>query len=401
MSVRPPGPRILGSPQLLLVRRRPETFLSIARRHGDLVYFKVGTRDVFLVSRPDLIERIFRDHYTHFEKDWGPRRGHSLLREGLVTSEGSVHRAQRLDYSRVFARPAVEARMGEVAQIVDAWAARQYEGARVDVFEEMSALSSTIAARVLFGCEIDFASAREAMRAIGAGFGRVMFPFAHRVRRRLAKERAAVVKFIAALRRDATDDGLLTPLLRADGDVEAQIATFIVAGQETIRIATSWAWFHLSSDESRRGALAGPDSAERSSSIERVLLESMRLHPPQWMIGRRTVAPYELDGYEVPVGGLVLICPYVIQRDARFFSDPDRFKPERWASSPPVRGTYIPFGGGPRRCIGEAFATLVSNVVLDRVSRRWTFDFERGAVGYEARLTLHPQPMPARIRAAD
>lgn len=399
MMNHPPGPRLAGTPNALFVRRRPETFLALARKYGDLVYFKVGPRDIYLVSRPDLIERIFRDHYTHFEKDWGPRRGHSVMREGLVTSEGSVHRGQRLDYSRVFARATVEERMPEVARIVDDWVARQDDGARVDVFEEMSAISSDIAAQVLFGCRVDFAMAREAMNAIGAGFGRAMFPFAHRLRRRRAEHNAAVRTMIEYVKQHATDSGLLTPLLRMDADIEAQIATFIVAGQETVRIATAWAWFHLSGDRAAQQRLAAADAGARGGFAERVLNESMRLHPPQWMIGRRTVAPYELDGHQIPVGALVLVSPYVVHRDARYFPDPARFDPDRWLVPQAVRGTFIPFGGGPRRCIGEAFATLTGTAMLARIGRRWSFAFERGSIGYDARLTLHPKPMMARVRA--
>src|SRR5688572_28817819 len=95
----PPGPQ-----GLLYLRRHPEAFLKLARKYGDLVYFKIGPREILLVSHPDLIEPILRDHYTHSEKDRGPQRGSTAFGYGILTSEGGDHRAQKHVFSRIFAR---------------------------------------------------------------------------------------------------------------------------------------------------------------------------------------------------------------------------------------------------------------------------------------------------------
>ena len=373
----PPGPR-----RVFFVRRHPETFLKLARTYGDLVHFRVGPREVFLVSRPDLIQQMFRDSYSHFEKDWGPRRGASPLGNGLLTSEGGDHRAQRMDFSRIFARPAVEARRAEVAAEIEAWSERQRDGAEIDVFHEMSAIGSAVAARVLFGCPIDADVALEAMDALGRGFGRVMFPHAHRFRVR--RDRGAkLFDLVRYVKEHATGGGLLAPRDLSDD----QLATFLVTGQETIRIATTWAWVMLSAHPGARDADA-----------HSILLESMRLYPPQWMIGRRTIAPYRFDGYEVPPGALVLTSPYVVHRDPRFFDDPLRFDPSRWQKPLAVRDAYFPFGGGARRCIGEAFATMVGTMILSQLARDWTFDCVSHDLRYDARLTLQPRRAMARLR---
>jgi cytochrome P450 len=109
--------------------------------------------------------------------------------------------------------------------------------------------------------------------------------------------------------------------------------------------------------------------------VENVIAESMRLYPPAWMIGRRAVGPQPLGDYVLPDRALVLVSPYVVQRDARSFPEPDRFLPERWtpefkASLAPF--TYFPFGGGARRCIGESFAWMELVLVLTTIAQQWT-----------------------------
>lgn len=374
---RPPGPG-----RVLLVRRHPETFVKLASRYGDIVHFQVGSRENVLVSRPDLIARIFRDSYTHFEKDWGPRRGASVFGNGLLTSEGDEHRRQRVDFSRIFARPAIEARRPAVAAAIDAWSARQHDGAEVDVFAEMSAIGTDVAARTLFGCTLDPHAMHDAMNRVGRRFRRVMFPYADRLRIK-RDSGARLYEIVRHVKENATSTGLLGGAELPDD----QLATFLVTSQETIRIATTWAWLLLSRHPELRGA-----------EPESILLESMRLYPPQWMIGRRTIAPYTLDEYEVPRGATVLLSPYVVQRDPRWFDDPLRFDPARWPIPSASRAAYFPFGGGPRRCIGESFAIAVGTMILSLLGRDWTFDCATPALRYDARLTLQPRGAMARLR---
>ena len=126
-----------------------------------------------------------------------------------------------------------------------------------------------------------------------------------------------------------------------------------------------------------------------------VVSEALRLYPPAWLIGRRALVDYELDGYTIGAGSIVIVSPYVTHHDARFYPDPFRFDPERWtperrAQRP--RYSYFPFGGGPRVCIGETFAWTEAVLVLATLARRWTM---QPLAGYEAelepRVTLRPK----------
>ena len=409
VSTRLPGPRgLLGRNHLLFLRRDPETFRALARKYGDVVYFRIGTRDVFLVSHPALIEQIFRDHYAFFEKDWGPRRGSSVFRNGLLTSEGDEHRAQRQQMAALFSRSRLDAQIPAVAAIIHSWSRKQRDGAAVDVFEQMWLLSIEIAFRVLFGSTVDPVQVRQAVDPVTRAFRRFMFPYADRIRIRRDRRRKIqqVLKDMLSRHDPARDQALLAPLTEDD----EQMATFFVAGQETIRIATSWTWFLLSSHPEAAAKLISearqPVPSDGSQSAlpfaTAVLMESMRLYPPQWMIGRRPIAPYTLDGHSLPIGALVLMSPYVVQRDERFFADSDKFVPERWLGPdgrPALRYAYFPFGGGARRCIGESFAMIVATAMLSMIARDWIFDCDESGGAFDPRLTLAPRSMPARIRA--
>jgi cytochrome P450 len=115
--------------------------------------------------------------------------------------------------------------------------------------------------------------------------------------------------------------------------------------------------------------------------VEQVITESMRLYPPAWIIGRRAVTPYEVGGFTLPARTLVLVSPYVLQRDARFFPEPAAFRPERWTPAfrqalPPF--AYFPFGGGTRRCIGESFAWMELVLVAATIGQQWRLRLEPG-----------------------
>ena len=190
---------------------------------------------------------------------------------------------------------------------------------------------------------------------------------------------------IAERRRSPGDRGdLLSMLLMAqdeedggrgmsDQQVRDEAMTIFLAGHETTANALAWTWYLLSQapeveramheeiDRVLGGRLPTMEDIPSLPYVEKVVTESMRLYPPAWIIGRRALEDYPIDGYVVPARSVVVISPYLIHRDARFFPEPDRFVPERWtpefkASLPPF--AYFPFGGGARRCIGESFAWM-------------------------------------------
>jgi len=226
---------------------------------------------------------------------------------------------------------------------------------------------------------------------------RLPVPSLRRARTARAKLDALIYAMIADRRVSGRDHGdLLSMLLSAqdeddgggmtDRQVRDEAMTLFLAGHETTANALTWTWYlvggapaveaalHAEIDRVLRGRL--PTQADIASlpTVERVVTESMRLYPPAWIIGRRALAEYPIGGYVAPARALFIMSPYILQRDARYYSEPQRFNPDRW--TPELRAAlpkfaYFPFGGGPRQCIGESFAWMELVLLVATIAQRW------------------------------
>jgi cytochrome P450 len=199
-------------------------------------------------------------------------------------------------------------------------------------------------------------------------------------RRAGARDRGDLLSMLL-LAQDEDDGGVMT-----DQQVRDEAMTIFLAGHETTANALTWTWYLLGgapgvearlADEVDR-ALKGrlPTVADISSLpyVEKVVTESMRLYPPAWIIGRRALQDYRIGDYVAPARSIMVMSPYVLHRDARYFPDPERFDPDRWtpefrSALPPF--AYCPFGGGPRRCIGESFAWMELILVAATIAQQW------------------------------
>jgi cytochrome P450 len=218
----------------------------------------------------------------------------------------------------------------------------------------------------------------------------------HRGKKRL---RQVVLDLIEERRLSGKDHGdLLSMLLLAEDEEDGrrrmtseevwdEALTFFIAGYDTIATALMWTWYLLSQHpevEARLhaevdAALAtgGPatlDDLPRLSYSEQVLSESMRIYPPTWRLVRRAIRDFPVGDHVIPAGALVVVCQYAMHRHPRYFPDPERFDPERFTSEAKAsrpRFSYFPFGGGPRRCMGEPFAMLEGVILLASIARRW------------------------------
>jgi cytochrome P450 len=183
------------------------------------------------------------------------------------------------------------------------------------------------------------------------------------------------------LAQDEDDGSVMT-----DQQVRDEAMTIFLAGHETTANALTWTWYLLSQSpdvetrvhEEVDRALGGrlPTIADIASLplVEKVVTESMRLYPPAWMIGRRAIEAYPIGDYIAPARAILVMSPYIMQRDARFYDEPERFNPDRWtpefkAALP--RFAYFPFGGGPRQCIGESFAWMELVLLVATIAQQW------------------------------
>jgi cytochrome P450 len=288
-----------------------------------------------------------------------------------------------------------------------------------DVQADMMRLTLEIVARTLFGAEIgsDSAGATAAMESLlhtsMKRMGRLIpIPYWLPTPSNLLVERAArqldeiILAIIARRRLSGGNRGdLLSMLLHAqdeesgrrmtDQQLRDEAMTLFMAGHETTANTLAWAWYLLSNHPESEAALHAeldavlgdrpPTMADlpRLEYTRLVVTETLRIYPTVWMVGRENLEPIELGGYTIPTGTTVFMPQWTIHRDARWFDEPDSFRPERWAHGvldQIHRYAYFPFGGGPRICIGNNFALMESALLLATIARRFRFRLAPGAV---------------------
>jgi cytochrome P450 len=192
-----------------------------------------------------------------------------------------------------------------------------------------------------------------------------------------------------------------------DKQVRDEALTILLAGHETTANALTWTWYLLSQspdaeaklhaelDRELAGRLPTLDDLPRLRYTEGVFAESLRLYPPAWAIGRRAKQDFSIGEYVIPARSIVLMSPWVVHRDARWFPDPLKFAPERWQTgeveSRP-KFSYFPFGGGARTCLGERFAWMEGVLVIAAIALGWRLRMAPGQqVDTRARITLRPK----------
>jgi cytochrome P450 len=413
-------------------------FERTARRYGDVALLRLGGNRVYLLNHPDFVRDVLVQEHRRFHKGRGLELARLLLGEGLLTSEEEFHRRQRrlaqpaFHHQRIAAYAAAMVRQAEqVSQRWDALAGRTDAPLVVDLHEEMMRLTLAIVAETLFGANLQ-GEAPEIGRAIGTSMElfrnflslpfapllqRLPLPSTRRFLKARARLDATIFRLIAERRAAGEDRGdLLSMLLLAqdeegtggmtDQQLRDEAMTLFLAGHETTANALTWTWYFLSRHpeiEARLHAeldavlgtrIAAAADVPRLTYTSAVLAESMRLHPPAWVIGRRAVADYEVAGYRIPPGSYVLVSQWVMHRDPRFWPDPERFDPERWteaARATRPRFAYFPFGAGPRICIGEQFAWTEGVLVLAVLARRWRGRLDPGhRIALQPSITLRP-----------
>jgi cytochrome P450 len=439
VAIDPPGPgrataraRLLG---YLAFRRDPLSYLTrLAREHGDIVYFNVGARRAYLLNHPDLVRDVLVNHQDHFHKGRALQRSKRLLGEGLLTSEGEHHRRQRRLAQPAFHKKRIESYGDVMVAYTARHTARWRDGDDVDIAREMMRLTLAIVGKTLFNADVEEDADRiaGALTEIMELFNMLVLPYSEyleklplpqtrRFERARAKLDSIIYRIVEERRRDPSDAGDLLSMLLAARDVEGdqsgmtdqqirdEVMTLTLAGHETTANALSWTWYLLAQhpeverrlhaeldevlDQGRR--LPTVEDLPRLRYTEMILSESMRLYPPAWAVGRLAIKDYEVRGYAVPAGSLVLVSQYVMHRDARFFAEPERFEPARWtpeAKEARPAYSYFPFGGGARRCVGEGFAWMEGVLLVATIASRWRMRLDSGRrVETYPRITLRPR----------
>jgi cytochrome P450 len=405
----PPGPDLSAFSALRQFRRDPIGLLTYAATFGDVTYLKLPRFPAYLLNHPDLIRDILVTGSHDFMKGPTMQAARLILGESLLTSEGEYHRRQRLMIQPIFHHDRLQAYGAVMVDRTERAAERWRSGQVLDVHREMGGLALDVVGATLFGTDIDAEDARATRDALAlqlSMFDRMfspIFQLSMRIplpsNRRFERSKAALDAIVGgkiAERRTsgALGEDLLSLLIRAqeggegmtDQQVRDEAMTLFLAGHETTSNALTWTWYVLSQhpdverklhaelDEVLGGVAPTVEDVQRLPYTEMVLTESMRLFPPAWAIGRRALADHGAGEYVIPARAVVIVSPYLVHRDPRWYEDPEEFVPERWTTEERAkrpRHAYLPFGAGPRMCVGEPFARLEAVLVLATIARRW------------------------------
>ncbi|NJC11460.1 cytochrome P450 [Micromonospora profundi] len=440
-----PGPPPWATPGLLrkLWGDRLRLLSDAAGEYGDVVRFAMGPKTLYFFNHPDHARHVLADNADNYHKGMGLAEARRrILGDGLLTSEGEAWRGQRRAISPAFRRERIAGFAGVVAAAGDHLTARLHArtGDVVDLSEEMTALTMDVLGRTLLDADLSplsflgpaFEAAQDQamFEMVTLGVLPLWLPLPRHRRFRAARRRieGAVRTIVSTRAPGSGTDGsdLMSVLLRVAGSerdadirwrgLRDQIVTMLLAGHETTASTLSWAWYLLSSH---------PEAAERvrAEAIDvlgdrtpgfadlirlpyttTVIQETMRLYPAVWGLPRRAVAADEIGGYPIPAGADVMISPYTLHRHPGFWDAPDQFRPERFAAdAPPVahRYAYIPFGAGPRVCVGSHLGMLEAVLVAAMVARRFRFELPGPAAPQpEAMLSLRVRGgLPLRVLA--
>ena len=413
----PSGPHMLKA--FSAIRGNPLSYLAgVWREHGDVVQFPIPRPPSYFVNDPDAVRRVLVEQARTYGKSTIQYRALSLVTgEGLLTSDADVWRRQRRMVQPAFHQETLAQLTDYVerssSSVLADWE-RAGTGAMVDIDVAMMHATLEVVGHALFGSDLSqdaSALADATLDALDVVIARARVPITPpgwiptRANRRLA---AANNVFDSAVRRMIAERAhaqvrthdMLDMLMEvrdehgqglSGEEIRNQMVTFIVAGHETVASALTWAWalladhpqeqesLHEELSQIVRDAPLTIDDYPRLVRTRAVFDEALRLYPPAWLITRKALASGELAGRMVPAGSLVIMSPWLLHRHPSLWRDPEEFCPSRFIDEEVDRSSFLPFGAGPRMCIGRDFAYVEGVLMLARLASRFQVSYPAGA----------------------
>jgi cytochrome P450 len=418
-------------------------FMRSQTEFGDVVLFKFGPYDYYLVNDPDVIRHVLVDGAKTYTKSRNYLGLKLVLGDGLLTSEGDFWRRQRKLAQPAFHRESMEGFANQMSSstrdMLTRWEAEDAkseggEGAPRDAFcalAEMMRLTFRIVGLTLFSTDVD-AEAQEVGQAMTVAMHHandwaealwnfpawVPTPKNLRFKTAMKTLDSVVYRIIESRRAEPTQHKDLLGMLMAavdesgeggmtDKQLRDEVITLVLAGHETTANLLAWTFYVLSSRpeitarirEEARAVLGDRDpqlaDVPRLSYTKMVIEEVLRLYPPAWAFERQSTTTDKLGAFDIKEGAIIGVSPYVLHRHPKFWENPEEFDPMRFtpeASAARPRYAYLPFGGGPRMCIGNAFAMMEAQIILAMIARDYTLTVDPShPVEIDPRITLRPK----------
>jgi cytochrome P450 len=400
----PPSPK--GSVREL-VRDPLNFFLRMTREYGDIVCYRPAPDTAYLVNHPDFIRHVLVDNNRNYSKaTYSNLVFKKLVGDGLITLEGESWRQHRRLMQPAFHHSRLEALDGMIVlaaqEMLERWERSYAEGQPVDIAREMAVFTLTVTTRALFGVNLgdEVNTIGEWVNQAAAKFEKPSTP---QVQESSREVRAIVERIVRQRQENFEDRGdLLSSMIVAQDEGARldfrqlcdEVMTLLIAGYETTANALTWTWYLLSQhpwaverlrEEARQVLGDRPPTAadlEAMPFTRMALDESLRMFPPAWVLGRKALGEDEIGGYRVAAGTIMAICVYTVHRHPAFWEEPDTFNPLRFHPEADLRRhryAYIPFGAGPRQCIGNNFGLLEACLAMACVAQRFELRMAPGS----------------------
>jgi cytochrome P450 len=408
---RPPGPTglpILGN-SLPFMRDPLAALEQWASDYGDITYLRFPGQPTYMLIHPDHIEQVLVTESHKFTTGDLRRDAFSGMEdESLPVSEGQTWQRQRQQLQPGFYRKRITSYAETMAAYAEQTVEQWTTGETVDITREMNQLTLAILAKTLFNHDIREnrvvrAAADALLQQTDYSQLSTIVPEwvptpANRRFQQATNDLHSLIENLIRERRYTDEDGddLLSMLVGSDTkevelsetELRDNIIGLLLAGHETSALALTYTWYLLSKNPDIRrtlhteladvlnGETPTVDQLSDLEYTEQVLMESLRLYPPIWGTGREPVTDVTIGGYTIPEGVTITIPQWVVHHDERFYDNPDEFHPERWSDEQDAdcEFAYFPFGGGPRRCIGEQFALVEMKLVLATIAQHVTLE---------------------------
>ncbi len=394
---RPPGPVNLYPAQHVLRLQRDLLgyMTELGRTYPDVCRLTGFQGPIWILQQPELVGRLLTGHPSQFEKGHALQRARILLGNGLLTAEGDDHLNRRRMVQPTFHKDRISAYAETMVECAVEQADRMV--GVVDIHRSMMDLALEIVSRTLLGTRLteDHQIISRSLDTVLGKFRYLMLPFFSYLTRlpfgpvrHFEKARQDLFEVIEKVLAHPAEGSLVEMLIESQVDQETvrdEILTMLLAGHETTANALTFALDLLARHPDKAQQMRAeldrvlggrlPSAADYRDLIytRHVLEETLRLYPPAWAVGRKTLVDLDWDPYPISRGSILIAPQWLLHRDPRYFEDPLTFRPERWEEERPAKFTYFPFGGGTRICIGEGFARMEAVLVLAVLGQRFQF----------------------------